>query len=382
MKYIVCLIAFIGIVIWMAILKTEINMNLGSYFISTSADKLLILFAIIFTPIYILRKILKGIAHKIRQSSYISNVISFVNSIKDEKDKSSVIEILKHSENLSFVKKIKEISNLITLKKFDKAIEVINKTKVKSYNEALLLKYLCIAYKEKNDLANFIIYAKKGIYLKKDALWFLGELFDVSFKNKSLDSEIIYLFNALKSVKNNNEIEYKKYFCLINYHYANFLNKKNEVEKAKDIAKRTIKTYPDFVPIYELIFKIYASQNKQRRFNDLLKNLWKTNKSYETIVLWQKYYTEKNEAKIISDINSISNNKEENNLLIAGIYSNNDKFLEAQHLLQNINTPSTTKALVELDVMQKENNFKTANKVITEFLASKNELNFWNSYIN
>lgn len=381
MKYIICLVAFIALVIWMAILQTEINMNIGSYFIYSSADKLLILFAIIFTPIYIIRKILKGISYKIKQHFYISNVISFIKSIKNEKDKNSVIEILKHSENTSFIKQTKEISNLIAIKKYDKAIIVINKTKVKNYNESLLLKYLCISYKEKNDLANFIIYAKKGISLKKDALWFLGEIFDLSFKTKSLNSEIVYLFNALKSIKNTNEIEYKKYFCLINYFYTNFLYS-TDIEKAKGIAKKTIKNYPDFAPIYELLFKIYTLQNKERRFNDLLKNLWKANKSYEVILLWQKYYKEKNENKILSDINSYGGLKEENDLLIAGIYSNNDKFLEAQNLLQNIKTTSIAKTLVELDIMQKENNFKTANKIIMEFLATRNELNFWNSYIN
>ncbi len=381
MKYIVYLVAFIAIVFLISTLNTDINLHIASYAVSTSLSKLLVLLFIIYIPIYIIKKIIKKIINKIKQGSYNSNVLYFIGSINDEKSKKIALDILKNSENINFLKKIKNIKKLIDSNKYDKAISIINTTKFKSYNEDILLKYLCISYKQKEDLANFIIYAKKGVYLKKDPLWFLAELFDISFKNKALNSEIIYLYNYIKSIKNTNEEEYKKYFCLISYFYAQFLFKNADIEKSKEVTKKTIKLYPDFSPIYEILFKIYKTQNKKNRINDFLKTLWKHNKSYDSILFWQKYYTEKDNSKILSDIGT-EYTKNENNLLLASIYANNDNFLEAHNLVQNIKSTNLTKNLVELNIMQKENNYNTAGKVVIELLKNTKTINFWNNYIN
>ncbi|MDR0483907.1 MAG: hypothetical protein LBH40_01320 [Alphaproteobacteria bacterium] len=383
MKYLIYLIVFIAVVIGAYLFKIEINMGIASYSLFTTLDKLLVLLAVIFIPIYIVRKILGSIVYKLKHEIYIRNIVSFINAMQSLEERNTLIDILKHSNNNKFIKQIKDISNLIAIQKYDKAIDVIDKVKVKGYNETLLLKYRCLAYKEKGDIASFLIYAKKGVLLmvKDDSLWFLGEMFEVVYKNKSLDSEIVYLYNSLKYTKNNEKARYKKYFCLINYFYAQYMFKQ-DIAKAKDIAKKAIKEYPDFAPMCELLIQIYNSQNSSNKVNDALKDLWKYNQSYEAIKLWQKYYIFVDENKTISDIKSSENAEEHSNLLIASIYASHDKFLEAHHILQNMKNESITKSFVELDIMQKENNFNMANKIIEEFFKNQGNLNFWNSYIS
>ncbi|MCL2567765.1 MAG: hypothetical protein FWE18_06720 [Alphaproteobacteria bacterium] len=380
MKYLIYLTIFAAIVVGVYFLKIDINIDIANYSLFTTLDKLIILIAVIWLPIHVFRRILRTIINKIRHEVYTRNIIDFINSMTNLKDKTTLIEIIKHANNNKFIKQVRDINNLLSLQKYDKALVLIDKIKVKNYNETLLLKYRCQIYKEKNDLANFMIYAKKGVLLKEDSLWFLGFMFEAVYKNKSMDSEIVYLYNALKSVRNNNETEYKKYFCLINYFYAQSIH--NDAEKAKDIAKKTLKEYPDFALMAEFLIGIYADQNKNNRINDVLKNLWKHNQSFDVIKMWQKHYSEVNDSKINSDIKSSYNIIEQNNLLLASIYACRDKFLEAHHTLQNNKESSITKNLVELDIMQREGNFKTVNKTIEEFLQNQGSLNFWNSYIS
>ncbi|MDR2007614.1 MAG: hypothetical protein LBQ34_01410 [Alphaproteobacteria bacterium] len=381
MKYLIYLIIFAVILVGVYFLKIDINLDIANYAIYTTLDKLILLVAIIWLPIHLIRRILKSIIYKIRHEVYIRNIISFINSMESIKEKNTLIEILKHADNNKFLKQIKEINNLLLIKKYDKALGAIDKVRVKSYNETLLLKYRCLIYKAQKDSANFIIYAKKGIMFQEDSLWFVGEMFELVYKNKTLDSEIVYLYNVLKSAKDNNHEEYKKYFCLVGYFYAQFLLK-TDAEKAKDVAQRILKEYPDFAPMAELLINIYVGQSKNNRIIDVLKSLWKANQSFEVIKLWQKYYEVSDDSKIIADVKSAYNDIEQNNLLIAGIYAVHDKFLEAHNILQNSTQKNATKNLVELDIMQRESNFKTANKTIEELLKLQGNLNFWDGYTN
>ncbi len=380
MKKILFIAVPLGLLLWTYTIENSIVISMENYTISTNIMKLLLLFFIVFLPLLLVRSLIIKIIHKIKKETYASQLLGFIDTFGKQQDHTLLVNLIKSLSNSRFIKKMKKIQQLIEIRDYDEALILLDKIKYNKRNEFIIIRLRCLIYKLQEDIPSLTIFCKKALELKNiDRIWFLRELFEISFNKGNLDKEIVFLHDKLQLIKRTeNSLEYKHCYCMIEYYYVTKL-RYTAPDKVREIANKVIKVYPTFVPMYGLLVELYMNNKKDKKFISILKTLWINNKNYEAIKIWNKYYKE---VDLVEVKEFVTKAQVDNSLLLAALYTQHGMYLEAHDILQNIPDNEIDKYYVWMDLMKKEKNYKNIDDILTKLhLTSQGRDSFWSNHI-
>jgi hypothetical protein len=366
---------------WLNNNTNSVHISLLSYSIDTTVVNLFVLLLFIYIPLRIIYKLIVSINVNLTRNSFLNNLASILDDFSNT-ERLMLFDLLKKAKGSKHIKTIKNIKSLIKENKNPQALVLLDniiKNKDLAYISAY---YKTIIYAKLADYANFSVTCKYAISHLKNNGYFFKELLLKSISTNN-SSEIQYLSTIYKNINFENKADKNQTWCIINYYQIKELID-NKPDEAITMCKKLLSNYGDFIPAYELLIKLSLGQQNSNKIKDILKEAWLNNSCYEAIILWNKYFPDKDYNSVISfakDLFKTSKNQENNNLLIAGISINFNRTLEAEEAIYILPEKHKLKKLMQLLLLEKQKNYKEINKFIIELYGNSSYSSWWIQYI-
>lgn len=377
------LIGFIiSIIFWLQYINSNIEITIGNFIITTNIFNLVILLIIVLLPIIFIKNLYSNLYWAINRNRFASTMIHSIDSLSFIDEKIILTTLLKYNIPINLINKISNIKDYINAKNYDKAISSLRKLKVAKKIQFIVDYYKCILYSLKSSGLHLGELVKYYIETKhKHNELFFNIYFDTSFASNNIEN-LNYLSQNFNKVNFSSSINKKKYYCLMQYSLARNAHINNENDALLQIIIDTINKYPDFSPIYKMLYQNLIANNKQNEINKYLIKMWKNNPNFDSLKLYVKYYQKNNEDELMNHINSLdksSHNLDLNLLLKAEFYIQNNKLIDAYNELSKILDTNKYKVFTQISLLQKEKNYDTMVDIIKNNYIK--DTNFWNSYL-
>ena len=375
------IVLLVVLLVWLNNNTNSVHVSLLSYSIDTTLVNLFVLLLFIYVPLRLLYRFIVAINVNLTRHSFINNLSTILDNFLTE-ERNMIFDLLKKSKSSKHIKTIKNIKALIKENKNPQALILLDKISNNKDLEYISAYYKSIIYAKLQDHTNLTVTCQYAIsHFKNNSYFFKELLFHSISKNNT--SEIQYLSNIYKNITFENKADKNHTWCLINYYKIKAIID-DKPDEAIIMCKKLLYNYSDFIPVYELLIKLSLVQQNSNKIKDILKEAWLNNPCYEAIILWNKYFPEKDYNSVISfaqELFKVSNNKEKNNLLIAGISINFNRTLEAEEAINLLPEDNKLKKFMQLLLIEKQKNYKEINKFIIEWYVNNSYSSWWIQYI-
>lgn len=375
------IVLLVVLLVWLNNNTNSVHINLLSYAIDTTVVNLFILLLLIYIPLRIIYKLIVAINVNLTRHSFLNTLALLLdNCTKDEHR--IIFDLLKKSKATKHIKTIKNIKSFIKENKHTQALSLLDNISKNKDLEYISAYYKTIIYAKLQDHTNLTVTCQYAISHFKNNSYFFKELLFQSVSTNNT-AEIPYLSNIYKNINFDNKIDKNHTWCLINYYKIKSIID-DKPDEAIIMCKKLLDNYSDFIPAYEILIKLSLGKQNSNKIKDILKEAWLNNPCYEAIILWNKYFPEKDYNSVISfaqELFKVSNNKEKNNLLIAGISINFNRTLEAEESINLLPDDNKLKKFMQLLLIEKQKNYKEINKFIIEWYVNNSYSSWWIQYI-